>query len=339
MTPSLFQPIFIVGNSRSGTTLMARILGTSPYIYALNELHFFEQLWTETNEKKNLSRSDAENLGAKLIAIQRERYLYYKNPAKYLAESRSMLKEIADRELTMSKVYSTFLTYETIKNNKKLPCEQTPRNVFYIREILRLLPEARIINMIRDPRDVILSQKGKWKRRFLGQEIPLRETIRTWFNYHPIIMSQLWKAAVQTSLSFENNHRVFTLRFEDLVIKPHEKIQAICSFLEIQFDENMLNIGQSGSSNILDNENKRGLNPEVLGQWKNKLRKSEIYWCQKINTSLMKKYGYSIDKIDPDVLEILLSLLYLPFKLSFAFLLNLKRTRNLTSSIIRRFIN
>ena len=121
MTHYSFKPIFIVGNSRSGTTLMVRILGKNKNVYGFKELHFFEQLWTKANEENNLSRSDAENLGAKLIAIQREGYLFHKNPVKYISESRVMLKDVMDKELTMSKVYSTFLIYETFNNNKKFP--------------------------------------------------------------------------------------------------------------------------------------------------------------------------------------------------------------------------
>lgn len=36
--------IFIVGNSRSGTTMMGRILGNHTDVFTFHELHFFEQL-------------------------------------------------------------------------------------------------------------------------------------------------------------------------------------------------------------------------------------------------------------------------------------------------------
>ena len=46
--------------------------------------------------------------------------------------------------------------------------------------------------MIRDPRDVMLSQKNKWKRRFLGaKQIPLREVVRSYVNYNPILISDV----------------------------------------------------------------------------------------------------------------------------------------------------
>lgn len=46
--------------------------------------------------------------------------------------------------------------------------------------------------MVRDPRDVLLSQKYKWKIRFLGaNNIPYREVLRCWANYHPIAIAKL----------------------------------------------------------------------------------------------------------------------------------------------------
>ena len=45
--------IFIVGNSRSGTTMMRRVLGNHPAIFMLEELHFFEQLWSTSDKEKS----------------------------------------------------------------------------------------------------------------------------------------------------------------------------------------------------------------------------------------------------------------------------------------------
>jgi len=38
------KKIFIVGNSRSGTTMLARILGNHDNVFTFHEIHFFEQL-------------------------------------------------------------------------------------------------------------------------------------------------------------------------------------------------------------------------------------------------------------------------------------------------------
>jgi len=177
--------IFVVGNSRSGTTMMGRILGAHPSVYTFGELHFFEQLWSPADEDRRLSRAEGGRLAARLLSVQRQGYLSRANPERFQEEAGEMVAS-AQSEMTPAEVFGAFLFYEAAKNGKKVPCDQTPRNVFYLREILELYPEARVINMIRDPRDILLSQKGKWKRRFLGAgSIPLREALRAWVKLPP----------------------------------------------------------------------------------------------------------------------------------------------------------
>jgi hypothetical protein len=60
--------IFIVGNSRSGTTMMLRIFNNHPKLMVLNELHFFEQLWAPEDKGKAISKEQAVELGIEVNA-------------------------------------------------------------------------------------------------------------------------------------------------------------------------------------------------------------------------------------------------------------------------------
>ena len=82
-------------------------------------------------------------------------------PRRFLKEAAVFLDALTANPETPAQLFSAFLYHEATENGKTFPCDQTPRNVFYIKDILELYPEARIINMIRDPRDVLLSQKRK----------------------------------------------------------------------------------------------------------------------------------------------------------------------------------
>ena len=63
--------------------------------------------------------------------------------------------------------------------------------------------------MVGDQRDVLLSQKNKWKRRFLGSSsIPLSEAIRSYINYHPILTAKVWNSSLKYSAEFKDNKRV-----------------------------------------------------------------------------------------------------------------------------------
>jgi len=334
--------IFIVGNSRSGTTMMGGILGNNKEIFTFKELHFFEQYWVSKDKDLHLSMQDAINLVSRLIRIQRKGYLCRTSTDKYLKEAEDIVNLNSHKKLNSSDLYKKYLFYETDKNKKIIPCEQTPRYVLYISEILDLFPNARIINMVRDPRDVLLSQKRKWGRRFFDPNMknkpPLTESCRTWVNYHPITISKLWNVSISAANKFRNHRQILSLRFEDFIKDPEVQVSKVCDFIKVTFNREMLEIPQSGSS-IYENQpdNIRGISKNRTGLWqKGGLNSTEIYINQKINSSLMEQYGYVVTNANPNYFTLVWYMISFPLKILMAFALNLNRIKNIRETIKRR---
>ena len=332
--------IFIVGNSRSGTTMMGRIFGKHPSVYTFGELHFFGQLCAPPfSAKKN--KKEIEKLASQLYCIQREGYRKHGSPRRFLSEAQTFLAGLAAYPDTSAALFETFLHYESAENDKTIPCDQTPRNVFYIADILELYPEARIINMIRDPRDVLLSQKKRWKRRFLGgSSIPIKEMLRDWVNYHPITISHIWRTAVNVADQFAPHEQVISVYFEELLTHPEKTVKSLCDFVGITYINEMLQVPQVGSSVGEDRPQQLGINPQRAHSWqKGELSSAEIYINQRITAALMKKHNYSPASIQPNVASLTLHLLTFPIKLMGAFLFNLDRVKNIRETLKRRFFN
>ena len=333
--------IFIVGNSRSGTTMMGRIFGKHPNVYTFGELHFFGQLCAPPFSSE-LSKKAATELAAQLHCIQREGYRTYGNPRRFLKEAQAFLENLATYPETPAVLFDAFLHHETTENGRTIPCDQTPRNVFYIADILGLYPKARIINMIRDPRDVLLSQKKRWKRRFLGgSNIPMKEAFRDWMNYHPITISHIWRTAVNTADQFAQHERVTSVYFEELLTHPQKTIKPLCDFVGITYTDDMLQVPQVGSSVGEDRPQQLGINPQRAHSWRSEtgrseLNAAEIYLNQKITAALMKKHNYSPVSIQPNVVNLMLHLLTFPVKLGGAFLFNIDRIKNIRETLKRR---
>lgn len=333
---SEIAPVFIVGNSRSGTTLMSRILNNSEAIFTFEELHFFEEMWIPKEAPESLTYEQSIELTSKLLNIQRNGYLSQKNPADYINEAHQVLNGISDT-LTPLTVFSAFLKYESHLNGKARPCEQTPRNVLYISEILKLYPHARIINMVRDPRDILLSQKRRWKRPFLSTNIPKIQALRYWMNYHPITISKLWNVNATAGKKFEDESRFYSLRFEDLVEKPEESVHKICDFLEISFHKDLLSVPQVGSSNESDVPNRKGIDKGKVSGWRRGgLNSAEVFICEKMNRDLMLDYNYQLEKISPNYIVLALSSVFFPIKIFLSLMLNLNRIKNIQGAIVRR---
>ena len=227
------DPFFIVGNSRSGTTLVSRILKNHPNIHVLNETHFFEEFISEIKGFSELDHDQLYQMVNLMITIQRKDYYRKSEYEEYPLEADKIL---ADYEQTTDKSFAIlnkiFFDYEAKKQNKKRAGDQTPRHVFYVDDIFLMYPCAKVVHMVRDPRAVLYSQKKKWTSG-LRRKQPLFEVIRTFINYHPITMSILWCKAVNTGLAAEKQHgpkKVKTLFFEELVKKPEVKSGSCVSF-------------------------------------------------------------------------------------------------------------
>ena len=328
--------IFVVGNSRSGTTMMSNILENHRGVYKFHELHFFEELWIPEENEKTLTEAEAVNMAARLLASQRDDYIF-NNMDRYIDEAKGIVQSMDSNLLRAVNIYSAFLSYEMSKNSCETGCESTPRNVFYIKEILDIFPEAMIINLVRDPRDILLSQKRKWRRSYLrAGGRPLKETIRVMTNYHPFTISKLWKAAVGAADKFNGHKRVFILHYEDILTKPEEAVQNICSFLGIRYDDSLLDIPHTGSSLVKDSKEK-GIRRNKGPKWQGGgLNSTEIYLCQKITAAYMNKYGYEPAEVSPNLFLLIFYIISFPVKLGLALLLNLGRMRSIVDTIKRR---
>ncbi len=317
--------------------MLRRVLGNHPEIYMLEELHFFEQLWSTADKNREITVSKATELASKLLFIQRDGYLTELNVTKHKNEAAEIVKSI-EGKIYSHDVLKAFLFYETYRNKKTIPCEKTPQDVFYIGEIMELFPSAKIINIVRDPRGVLLSQKRKWQRRSMGAKfMTKKEQQRLKINYHPVTISRLWNSSIRAASKYKDNPNLHTVNFENLVNDGKNEVQRICNFLEINFDEKMLMIPHVGSSNEADNPDIFGIKTERAGNWEHGgLNKGEIWFCQKICEENMQQYGYKVKPIKPGIFYPIYYSVSFPVKLALAILVNLHRTKNIVEAIKRR---
>ena len=331
------KQIFVVGNSRSGTTMMGRILNNHLDIFTFKELHFFGQLWSEKDKEQKINKIESIKLFSKLLCIQKFGIFQQDNPSQFDEVSKSVLEQDI---YTRIKIFNLFLKYSVGQNNSSISCNQTPRDVFYINEILENFPDAKIINMMRDPRDILLSQKNKWKRRYLGaSSIPFREAVRSYFNYHPITISKIWNTSVSAALS-KNSNNIISIQFENLVENSEKEIKKLCLFLGIHFSEDLLQVPNIGSSTNADKSNVLGLDNQNTSKWKEGgLMKAEIYICQKMCKNNMRDLNYEFKRFRFFPLFTTVLILTFPVKIFISFLLNLHRIKNFKELIQKRILN
>ena len=328
--------IFVVGNSRSGTTMMGRILGNHPDVFMFRELHFFEELWAPQSAPVTLSTEEATDIAARLLSIQREGYMAKRNPRDWQDEAGEFVSKLAE-PVRATDVFSAFLDHETRREGASVPCEQTPRNVFYLDQIAAAWPEAVVIEMVRDPRDVMLSKKYKWKRSYLGNSrFPLKAALLAWANYHPLLTSRLWVSAVRAGAQVPDGLRVIQVRYEDFVASPAETLEQICNLAGLEYSAAMLDVPRVGSS-VKADSGQRGISKESTGRWRSGgLNAAELSICQEVAGDEMTALGYELADVRYSALSRLGYHLLLPVKLFAALLMNLRRLRSVSQAIKRR---
>ncbi len=138
-------------------------------------------------------------------------------------------------------------------------------------KIPAIFPNARYIHLLRDPRDVGLSSiKMGWSgNAYYGVDHWI-ETEVSWNR----LSSQL------------NNDQFIELKYEDLVSSPQNELQKICQFLNLEFEQQMLDFSNTSTYGEI--------NQDSLYRWKNELGAEEKRAIEYKISDLLGKKGYEI---------------------------------------------
>lgn len=210
--------IFIVGAARSGTTLLCEIIDAGDRIDAYNEPLEVACLVLGINI------FDRKFMGLTSSAAIKQ---------QILASRRRFLKE--------GRVYA----------------EKWPGNVFLIRELAQMFPQARFVHVIRDGRDAAESAVKRFGGKWLaGGRDPFIQVAMNRLGYDESL-SLLGRAALRWRLQVEEalralasieQHRVYQLTYERLLASPADVIQELFQFLEEPFDWSRLPSIDSGNT-------------------------------------------------------------------------------------------
>ncbi len=320
--------IFVTGASRSGTTMLARLFGGHTSVLALQELHFFGELYEPSDAARNLPENEMTRL-AGIVVARHLRNLWAGKPTEAeRREASNAVARLAPDEKTAAGVFAAAVYQLATGVGKQIACEQTPRNVFYARTLLELYPQARFVHIVRDPRAVLASQKNRWTMRSHGaSHLPISEMVRNRVNYHPLTMGKLWMRANEEALRLADHPRFKIVRFEDLAAAPERETAALCDFLGLDYQPPMLlDLQQWGSSNTAHTGEQRGISREAVDRWSSVLSPGEVWICEKTTAALMDRFGYTPSLLGKSSgLRAIPSLLAYPFHALGVVALNPKR--------------
>ncbi len=281
--------IFIVGASRSGTTLLARMLGKHSNIAYVQETQFFDDIWPVRSANSVIGNDIGRKIVMRIVARALSGLLSVDQ--KILAEAVDSVI-VRDADTTPARLYERTLLWVAAKLGKRAVVEHTPRNVYYLHYLMQYFPTAYFVCMVRDPRAVVASQKRRWRMRSLGATKTSRiETARVWANYHPYTACRLWIRAAECISDRPSAPRLTVVRYEDIVMAPLAALESIAASVGQSFEQTMLSVPQWGSSHQVHSATP-GIDRTLIDHWREVLSSAETEIVENRCGVWMNRFGY-----------------------------------------------
>lgn len=212
------RQIFIVGMPRSGTTLLQLLLSSHSKIALTQETHFFRLFWERREKYGNLMKDNNFNKLYKDITDCR----FIK---KLEIQNLEKIIKTVNRNNFYKEFIQAILKKKAIDKDKKFSGEKTPGHLLYTEEIIKMFNNVKIINIIRNPIDVISSTiKTSWNKK------SLLKNVKRWNKYIEL--------AIKYNIEFKENF--YIIIYERLVQNPDTELKNLFNFLKIEYEKEIL---------------------------------------------------------------------------------------------------
>lgn len=217
------NPVYVAGLERSGTSLMYALLASHSQIAMTRRTnmwtHFYDQygdLADDTNVERCL-----------------ENMLTYKRLVKLDPDPERIRREFRQGEATYGRLFALLESHYAERQGKSRWGDKSLHTERYAEPIFDAFPEARILHMIRDPRDRYASSISRWG------------TNRGGVGFGTAMWLSSVKLAEENTKRFPNQYMI--VRYETLAAHPERTLREICAFIDEEFEPAMLKMEESGS--------------------------------------------------------------------------------------------
>lgn len=254
-------PLFLVGFPRSGTTLLEQILSAHPSLLTSEEAPIIDSIVLRMGNilgRKINFPQDLSGLTRQEITFLRRDY---RENISFLFEDKAENKDIIDKQ---------------------------PFNISHLGFIYRIFPEAKVLVLLRDPRDACLSCFMQTFRN--NSAMRYSHTLEsTAFLYDKTMGAYLhFKKFLPIS--------VMEVRYEDLVSDLENNIRKILEFYGQEWNDDVLNYYEKTRDRGVATPSYEGVMKPVyksaIGRWKN----YEKYFKEvnKVFEPYIKEFGYDL---------------------------------------------
>ena len=262
-------PVFIVGAPRSGTTFLRILLSRHPSLAICGETRFFAEIYPHRRAFGDLQ--DPENrrrLVDRCLATARIRRLGL--------DLRGLREELLEHAISYPEFFTCIMRYYAQTKGKQRYGEKTPHHAIFTQTLSTWYPNAAILHLVRDPRDVVASlQRRPWAPKS--------------------IVNNAWMCWLFNRAASRSSHGsgYLLIHYERLVTHPEQEIARICAHLDAPCDPALLLSAEQVAGPYAWPRHASGpLTAERLGKWRELLTAEQASQVEWIAGKDMQRYGY-----------------------------------------------
>lgn len=273
-------PVFIGGLERSGTSLIYALLASHPNIAMTRRTNlwaYFYDRYGDLGKPANFERCFTTLMHYKRVLVL--------NP-----DPDRLRREFLQGEPTYARLFSLIEEHYADRVGKPRWGDKSLNTERYADPIFAAYPTARILHMIRDPRDRYASAVTRWKVKRGG----IGAGTAMWLSSVHL--------AKRNQQRYPEQYRI--VRYETLAFRPVETLRDICAFIGEDYSPAML--GMEGAETFRDegsNSSYGQIAPGVIstksiGRYRKVLSRQEIAFAQAQARSDMLALDYTLDSIE-----------------------------------------
>lgn len=267
-------PVFVAGMERSGTSLLFALLGSHPDIAMTRRTNLWRYVYDQYGDL-----SDDAALDRCLDTLRR-----YKRLMVLDLDFEALRRSFRDGPATYPRLFELIWRQVAAREGKPRWGDKSLMTERFARLIFESYPGARILHMMRDPRDRFASVQARWGNRLGGVGAGTAE----WM--------QSARLGLSNQASFPGSYRI--VRYEDLVSEPRQTLEEVCDFIDAPWSEDMLDMRNAesfraeGGNSSYGRRQPGAISSDSIGRYRSVLRPSQISFIGLMAGETMQRLGY-----------------------------------------------
>ncbi len=278
------NPLFVCGHRKSGTTLLISLFDHNPQLCVFPDDSSFWYAFFPLYDSDDYSKEDkVDRIINTMFASLRTTWDRLdatsgkEFPLQQLADRfRTRMQDVegSPRNLLREAVFAVGDTFRDGEEAGFLGwCEKTTSAEVYAAHIFDWFPNAKVIHLLRDPRDNFASLKSGWQARYRKYNDTIERLLQSMIDRGLLGMKM---AQVNAARYGSTRYRV--VRFEDLTAHPEPVMRELADFAGIDFNERLLfptAYGMPWKGNNFDGLKFKKPDPTNVGRWRSRITDHE----------------------------------------------------------------